>query len=372
MNICFVTGTRADFGKLKPLITKLSVEDSGFNVSIVVTGMHLLEQFGNTAMEVEKVFPGKSVHLEGQKYQEEMTFGFARFTRNFGHYLEENEVDLVVVHGDRFDALAAAIVSNSFMTPVAHIEGGEVSGTIDEAIRHSVSKFSHIHFVANEEAHRRVRRLGENPEYIFVVGSPETDVLLGEDLPSIENVRSLYDVEFENYAILCFHPVVNEVEEIEQQLDELEEFILNANNNFIWVYPNNDKGSALIIDRIKKLSNLGNLKSFESLRFECYISLLRNADYIVGNTSSGVREAPVLGVPSINIGSRQNGRVESDLVFNSDIDTDSMLCCLEKIKKMSAGIRSFNFGSGSVSEQIATILEEINIRKLDVQKFFHD
>lgn len=372
MKIVFVTGTRADFGKLKPLISKIDVMPNQFSVSIVVTGMHLLDQFGFTAKEVQKVFPGKEVFLEGQRYQEEMTLGFARFTQNFTGYLEECRPDLVVVHGDRFDALAASIVANSLMVPVAHIEGGEVSGTIDEAIRHSVSKFSHIHFVANEEAGKRVRRLGEDPNKIFVVGSPETDVLLGDDVPSLSEVKEKYDIAFDQYSILCFHPVVNEIEKLGAQLDEIEKFVREVDENLIWIYPNNDKGSLYIIERIKELRQLKKIKVFESLRFEYYVSLLRNANFVLGNTSSGVREAPVLGVPCINVGSRQNGRVDSQLVLDTEIDFSAMMSSLKKVRVMNVSGGHTNFGSGSVADKIVKVLNDINIGKVEIQKVFHE
>ncbi len=372
MNIVFVTGTRADFGKLKPLISKVVSLENDFNVSIVVTGMHLLNEFGFTAKEVQKIFPGKEIFLEGQHYQEDMSLGFARFTQNFTTYLKSNPSDLIVVHGDRFDALAASIVANTLMVPVAHIEGGEVSGTIDEAIRHSISKFSHIHFVANKDAYKRVRRLGEDPSKIFVVGSPETDVLLSNSLPSIETVKAKYNIEFDSYAILCFHPVVNETELLEEQLDQIDRFVCAAEQNFIWIYPNNDKGSFCIIERIKKFKNSNKIKSFESLRFESYISLLKNADFIVGNTSSGVREAPTLGVPCINLGTRQNGRVDNELVYETNIDSEAMLNVLSKIRELSITNKYMNFGSGNVADKIVDVLKDINVGKVGVQKYFHD
>ena len=240
----FVTGTRADFGKIKSILLGMSDAVNDFDVELVVTGMHLLSEFGNTKYEIDKFFSGRKYEVEGQRFQENMTSGFARFSLGFLDVLKVSKPDFVVVHGDRFDALGAAIASSNEGIPVVHIEGGEVSGTIDEAIRHSISKFSHVHLVSNEIAKKRVAQLGEDIGHIYVTGSPETDIFFSDNLPTLEATKLYYDIDFEKYAIFCFHPVTTEFDSLEQQISSLISFASSTELGIIWIYPNNDKGGS--------------------------------------------------------------------------------------------------------------------------------
>ena len=371
MDYLFVTGTRADFGKLKPLIKILSKKSSK-KVVIVATGMHLLKEFGDTILEIKKSFKGSIISIPGQKFQENMSIGLSRFILNFNNYIKENRANLVIVHGDRFDALGAAIVASNLGIHVLHIEGGEVSGTIDEAIRHSISKFSHVHMVSNEKSKKRVIQLGENPDHIHVTGSPETDILLNTNLPSIKSVKFRYNIKFKKYYIFCFHPVVTELEEISDQIDTLIKFADYLSQNIIWIYPNNDKGSDIIIERLKNIENK-NIRIFDSIRFENYITLLKYSSAIIGNSSSGVREAPVLGVPCINLGSRQENRVISDFIFESEFDLNSLINVYKKMKSTKfKNKHDRQFGEGNVAKKIFKILDNIKLENIPIQKKFHE
>ena len=371
MKCLFVTGTRADFGKMKGLISALSSDESRYSIQIVATGMHLLTEFGSTLVEIENTFPNKVVQIKGQKFQENMSNGFARFITGFNLHLESEKPDVVLVHGDRFDALGAAIAASNMGIHVVHIEGGEVSGTIDEAIRHSVSKFAHIHFVSNEKSKERVCQLGEDPDYIFVTGSPETDVLLGEDLPSLTEVKDRYDIDFEDYAVFCFHPVVSERDDLERQIGELIKFSNSIDENIIWIYPNNDLGGNIIIDHVVS-NHKKNLKIFESMRFESYLTLLKNAKVIIGNSSSGVREAPVLDTPCVNIGSRQAGRVQHPLVFDCEVTEQFIMEAYQAaITSEKLHLRKGTFKSIGVAGEIKAILDNLDLKKIPIQKTFH-
>ena len=371
MKCLFVTGTRADFGKMKGVITLVNKDTRNYSVKIVATGMHLLAEFGNTIVEIENYFPNQVVSIQGQKYQENMSLGFSRFINGLNLCLESEKPDVVLVHGDRFDALGAAIVASNLDIHVIHIEGGEISGTIDEAIRHSVSKFAHIHLVSNEKSRERVRQLGEDPKYIFVTGSPETDVLLGNDLPSLADVRNRYDIRYKEYAIFCFHPVISERRELERQIVELVEFAESIDDDIIWIYPNNDLGGDLIIDNILSIQK-NNIRIFESMRFESYLTLLKNAKVIVGNSSSGVREAPVLNTPCVNIGSRQAGRVRHPLVFDCEITTVALReTYIKALASQKTDNQGGQFGSGGVGVAIKTILDSLRLKEIPIQKTFH-
>ena len=370
MKYLIVTGTRADFGKLKGLIKKLD-SDHGDEVVIIATGMHLLEEFGQTVIEIEKLFPGKIKRIEGQKFQENMSIGLSRFIKNFDFLLKAEEPDLVIVHGDRFDALGASIVASNRSIHVLHIEGGEVSGTIDEAIRHSVTKFSHIHMVSNETSRNRVIQLGENPERTFITGSPETDILTSSALPELEYVKNRYEITYSEYSIFCFHPVTSEYQEISTQIKVLISFAESIDENIIWIYPNNDAGGSIIIKELQKINN-PQIKIFDSIRFENYVTLLKNSKMIVGNSSSGVREAPVLGVPCLNVGSRQQGRVQSELVHETKIDIECLMRSYELIKSSKPTNSDRQFGEGDVADKIIKIIKGLDLNSISIQKTFYE
>lgn len=356
---------------MKGLMLSLSNDKNHYSIKIVATGMHLLPEFGRTLVEIENTFPNKVVEIKGQQFQETMSNGFARFIKGFNLHLESEKPDVVLVHGDRFDALGAAITASSMGIHVVHIEGGEVSGTIDEAIRHSISKFAHIHFVANEKSKERVCQLGEDPDYIFVTGSPEMDILLGEDLPSLTEVKDRYDIEFEHYAIFCFHPVVSERVDLERQIGELIKFAESIDDNIVWIYPNNDLGGNIIIDRLASIQKK-NLKIFESMRFESYLTLLKNAKVIVGNSSSGVREAPTLDTPCVNIGSRQARRVQHPLIFDCEMAEELILEAYQAaIASKELHVRTKTFGSEGVVSAIKSVLDNLNFKQIPIQKTFH-
>jgi len=243
--VVFLSGTRADFGKLKPLIARVACDPS-FEYEIFATGMHMLARYGSTLNEIRRagfahIYP--FVNQDGS-VNSQMDLVLSTTVQGLGHYVREFKPDLLVVHGDRVEALAGAIVGALNNILVAHIEGGELSGTIDELIRHAVSKLSHLHFVANEEARTRLLQLGEQPESVFVIGSPDIDVMLSHDLPTLLEVRERYEIPFERYGILMYHPVTTELDRMERHAQELVEGVIRSELPFVVIYPNNDAGGA--------------------------------------------------------------------------------------------------------------------------------
>ena len=229
--VLFVTGTRADFGKLKPLISVVS-KDDGFECKIFCTGMHLMEKYGNTIVEIhragftENIYPFLN-QIEGESMELVLSNTIAGLSR----YVHENKVDLIVVHGDRIEALAGATVGALKNILVAHVEGGEVSGTIDDLIRHACSKMSHIHFVASKTAEKRLKQLGEDKKSIYRIGSPDIDIMLSDTLPSIDDAKKRYDIQFENFAIATLHPVTTEIENAKFHAEIFVNSILESNQN---------------------------------------------------------------------------------------------------------------------------------------------
>ena len=176
-----------------------------------------------------------------------------------------------------------------------------MSGTVDEMLRHAISKISHIHLVSNKTAKKRLIQMGENKKNIFVVGSPDVDMILGKDLPNLNIVKKRYDITFENYAIGIIHPITTNLKNLKKETKIFLNSIVKSNLNYILIYPNNDHGSDIILNEIKKLKKNKKFKIFPSIRFEYYLTLLKNSRFIIGNSSSGIIEAPYYGVSTINL-----------------------------------------------------------------------
>ena len=218
--ILFLTGTRADFGKLKPLIRQTD-DAPEFEARIFATGMHMLSRYGSTINEIRKAgFQNIFTFInQDASYNKRMDLVLATTIEGLGHYLHEFPADLLVVHGDRVETMAGATVGALSNTLVAHIEGGELSGTVDELIRHATTKLSHIHFVANEEAKRRVIQLGELEDSVYVIGSPDIDIMLSDSLPTFDEARRRYNIPYSEYGLFCYHPVTTELDKLARNIE---------------------------------------------------------------------------------------------------------------------------------------------------------
>ena len=369
--ILFITGTRADFGKLKPLMEQIE-HSPDFECYIFATGMHTLVRYGFTYTEI-----GKSGFTNIFLYfnqivnnSSDMDIVLSNTIQGIGYYVREFMPDMIVVHGDRLESMAGAIVGAFNNIRVAHIEGGELSGTIDEAIRHSITKLSHLHFVSNDDARKRLIQMGEHTDSIFIIGSPEVDIMLSENLPSLSEVKQRYGIKFDEYAIFVYHSVTTELDQLKHNIEEVIIALKESGLNYIILHPNNDRGSNIILNTLKELKNNPYFIMFSSLRFEYYLTLLKHALVIVGNSSSGVREAPVYGVPSVNIGSRQKNRHKYPSIINVKEDKNSILKALHnfplKIKP------SLYFGNGNSSKKFIEILRNPTIWDISFQKYFID
>lgn len=370
--IAFLTGTRADFGKIKSLLRILQNEKR-FDPHIFVTGMHMQHTYGYTMLEVEKSGFKNISSFENFTNEATMDLTLAKTIEGFSAYVKKLKPDLIVIHGDRVEALAGAIVGSLNNILVAHIEGGEISGTIDELIRHSVSKLAHIHFVSNLEAKKRLLQMGELSESIYIIGSPDIDIMFSEELPSISIVKEYYEILFEEYAIAMFHPVTTEVDLISEYAENFIKAIRESNKKYVVIYPNNDLGSSNIIEAFNLLKGDKNIRVLPSIRFEYFLTLLQNADFIIGNSSAGVREAPYYNIKAINIGTRQQNRVSSPLVFNCNYDKEAILKEIlnANLSKVSSCLP--NLGEGNSAKQFLNILKKDDaIWKTSKQKQFID
>lgn len=368
--ILFVTGTRADYGKLKPLMQEVE-RSPGLECHIFVTGMHLVSRYGLTINEIYKggfrnVFP--YINQDSSQHSR-MDLALANTIQGIAHYIREARPDLIVVHGDRVEALAGAAVGALSNVLVAHIEGGELSGTVDELIRHAVSKLSHLHFVANEEFAERLVQMGESADSIFVIGSPDIDIMLSGGLPGLEEVSKRYDVAPGKYGILIYHPVTTEPEGLRDHIETVVDALDASQMRFVVIYPNNDHGCDVILETYQRLRASPKFRLIPSMRFEYFLSLLKNATVIVGNSSAGVREAPVYGIPTINIGTRQMNRFEHQSIRNVPEDRDAILRALADLPPR---IRSQKFGNGDSARQFVRQLETGRFWETPKQKRFCD
>jgi UDP-N-acetylglucosamine 2-epimerase (hydrolysing) len=351
----------------------LAVDDApGFDCTVFVTGMHMLKLYGSTVDEVRKCGFGNIYTYINQMAGDSMELILANTITGLSRYVAENEPDMIVVHGDRCEALAGAITGALRNTLVAHIEGGELSGTIDEIIRHAVSKMSHLHFVANDEAAKRLRQLGELDSTIFVVGSPDIDVMLSKDLPSIAAAKERYEISFDQYGLLLFHPVTTELAEIRSQARQVVDAVLESERNFIVIYPNNDPGADEILREYSRFEGHTNIRIFPSVRFEYFLSLMQNASLILGNSSAGIREAPFYGVPTVNVGSRQNNRFQHESIIECACRKDQILESMSLAEARGPHTNCTHFGRGDTLEQFMDILQTPTTWRVGLQKSFAD
>lgn len=369
--IVFFTGTRADYGKIKSLIEVLQ-NSKKYEIIIIATGMHMIKKYGYTYEEILKDFKNiKFYKFTNHKNKSNtMDLIVSKTISKLNEIIHKIKPDLFVIHGDRSETLAAAICCNLNNILLAHIEGGEVSGTVDESIRHACTKFAHIHFVSNIKAKKILIRLGENIKNIHVIGSPEVDTMLKRDLPSIFEVKKRYNIKFKNYAILLFHPVTTlKISQIKFQCKQLFDSIINSKKNFIVIYPNNDDYSEVIMSFINSLRKKRRFKILPSLRFEYYLSLLKNSDFIIGNSSSGVREASVYGIRAINLGNRQKNRANYlKNVCNLTFDAKKIISHIKKINLLERK-KYFNFGRGNSSTKFLDIISKKNFWNTSRQKY---
>lgn len=369
--ILFLTGTRADFGKIKSLIQILE-NHPDFEVFVFVTGMHLQKEYGYTLLEIERCRFTNVHTFANHTHETTMDLTLAKTIEGLSMYVKECKPDMIVIHGDRVEALAGAIVGSLNNILVSHIEGGEVSGTIDELIRHSTSKMSHVHFVSNQQAKKRLMQMGELSESVFTIGSPDVDIMFSDDLPNLETVKKYYEIEFDTYAVVMFHPVTTEAKFMQQYADDFVAALLEDYHNYVVIFPNNDLGSQTILNAYERLKGNPRFRVFPSLRFEYFLTLLKKAQFIIGNSSAGIREAPYYGLPIINIGTRQQNRALHADILNVDYDKKSVLKALKNIDVHKVSPSGNDFGKGNSAELFLQSLKKNDIWQLNHQKQFRD
>ncbi len=370
--IVFITGTRADYGKMKSLMQILENSEN-FEVYVFVCGMHLSKTFGCTYGEV--INDGyANIHVAyGLKQSFDTSINLGNTISYFSGYIDNIEPDMIIVHGDRIDALAGAVVGVLHNIMVGHIEGGELSGTVDESIRHAISKFAHIHFVCTKEAQERLIQLGEEPERIYVIGSPDIDIMMSKTLPSLQSAKERYDIKFDRYGILMYHPVTTEYSSISERIRRVVDAIIASNKNYIVIYPNNDLGYEIILHEYERFKNIKRFRVFPSIRFEFFLTILKHAEFMIGNSSAGIREAGIYGIPAIDIGSRQSGRYYENTsrnIVHVNENKNDITKAIENIEIYAC--ETHLFGDGNSTLRFYEIIAKPEFWNTEIQKHFVD
>ncbi len=367
--LLFLTGTRADFGKLEPLAT--AARDAGFAVTFFITGMHMLDRYGLTKLEVHRMSGVTKHEFLNQRPGDPQDIVLSKTVIGFSDYVTETRPDLVIVHGDRIEALAGALVAATNYIPCAHIEGGEVSGTIDEIYRHCNTKLASHHFVSSESAKRRAMAMGEPEGSVHVIGSPELDFHAGPSGVSLEDVKTRYDIDFDEFGLVTFHPVTSEQATMGAQAQALFDTLESSGKKFIVIAPNNDPGSEDIFSVLADLPS-ERFRQFPSMRFNHFSELMKNASCMIGNSSAGVREAPFLGLPSLDVGTRQTNRAQADSVFGCAAGDAEAIATFLDTQWGQKYTPHTGFGEGRAAMRFVEALQEEGFWSQGLQKAFHD
>lgn len=376
-HVGIVTGTRADYGLLSRTI-KLLQADIHSKTTVFACGSHLSPEFGMTIKEIEddgvqNIIPVEMLLSTDSRVGTAKSLGLA--TISFADVFSAANLDCLLVLGDRYEILAAAQSALLLGIPIAHIHGGELTeGAFDEAIRHSITKMASVHFPAANEFARRIRQLGEDPASIFVTGSPGIDNIKNEARLSVKELKETIPLSFERPLVLVtYHPVTNSIEEnnIAPLVSAMSEF---KDCEFIITYPNADGGGNRIIEQWSSLSSQENIAIVPSLGFRRYLSVMENVKCIVGNSSSGIIEAPSFKVPTINIGTRQDGRPMASSVINVSMEAQQIKAAFSKamsdeFKKAISSVEN-PYGKGNTAEMIVDKLKTLEFTKFKSKKFW--
>ena len=381
--ICFITGTRAEYGLLSRLMKMVQVDNST-QLQIIATNMHLSPKFGNTYQEIEKdgfAIDKKIPILEDGKDDANATLkSMAKALAGFADAYDELTPDMVVVLGDRYEILAAATAALIERIPIAHIHGGEITeGAYDDAIRHSITKMSHLHFASTEEYRKRIIQLGEQPDKVFYVGALGVENIKKLPFMGKEEIEEYIHFKLDgNIILVTYHPVTLGAHSAEQDIKEflaaLEE---RRDLRIVFTMPNSDTGSNVIVEAINKFveNNPNRAIAYKSLGLKRYLSVMKFCCAVVGNSSSGLLEVPSFGIPTLNIGDRQKGRIAADSVYNCDTDKFSILQGLDTIMspsfKQKAAATHNPYDKEGTAQTIFDVISTYPLEQLK-QKHFYD
>lgn len=379
--ICVVTGTRAEYGLLRWVLEGIRAA-TDLELELIVTGMHLSPEFGLTYREIEQDgfrIDRRVEMLMSADTPSSVTKSMGLGLIGFADAMQQLQPDVLVVLGDRFEIFAAAAAATIARIPIAHLHGGEkTEGAFDEAIRHSLTKMSHLHFVAAEEYRRRVIQLGEEPARVFLVGGLGIDAIKKVQLLERADLEAAIDFKLgRRNLLITFHPTTLENATAAAQMAELLAALDSVKDaHLIFTLPNADTGGRVLFDMIAEfVAKRANARAYASLGQLRYLSCMRQVDAVVGNSSSGLTEAPSLGTATINIGDRQRGRLRASSVIDCEPDRAAIERALERLyaPAFRAELRNVRnpYGEGGASQKIVDVLRDHPLQDL-LKKTFHD
>lgn len=382
MRICIATGTRAEYGLLKPLIEKIKA-DTDFTLQLLVTGAHLSPEFGLTYKQIETdgfTIDVKVEMLLSSDTPEGITKSMGLGMIGYADAFKQLNPDLLVILGDRYEMLAVASTALIYRIPIAHIHGGELTeGAYDDAIRHAITKMSALHFTSTEAYRKRVIQLGEQPGKVFNVGAIGLDNFKSLALLSRTELEIALNITFKKYNYLVgFHPETLSNKSVEEQFNELLQAIESQEESFfIFTKANADTNGRIINQLMEAYVNAHPEKSvlFDSLGSPRYLSVMKQVTAVVGNSSSGILEAPSAPTATINIGDRQKGRIQAESIINCKTKKDDIINAFEKVKGVDLTNSIENiinpYGDGTVSDHILEVLKNISLNELQQKKFYN-
>lgn len=378
--ICVVTSTRAEYGLLFWLLKELQ-SDPAVDLQLIATGTHLSEKFGMTVQGIEA--DGFTVNARVPMSTDDdsplgITKALASVTSGVGEALDRLQPDIVVLLGDRFEILGAAQAALIARIPIAHIHGGEsTEGLIDEAVRHSVTKMAHLHFVAANEFRHRVMQLGENPQHVWTVGASGLDNIARLKLMDKSALEAKLNISLKSpFFLFTFHPVTLDKTDQGQLVTQFLSAMVEVNGSVVITGVNADTGSKSIRSEIAKFADLypDSIRVVETLGSLGYLSAVALSDAVVGNSSSGLLEAPALGVPTIDIGDRQRGRLRAPSVIhcndNSLAFKQALQVALSDEHKATASLRCTPYGTPGSASRISKIIRDHPLDGLLFKKFY--
>ena len=380
--IAVVTSTRAEFGLLMPVIQSLrKYENNELKIEVVVTGTHLSNEYGHTIDEIYRNDIRIDTVVEipiGSEDAGDISHNQAVTLEKFTGLFMEKKYNGIVILGDRYEMLVMAIAAGNTHTPIFHLCGGDTTeGAVDEWIRHSITKMSYLHFPTNVESYRRIIQLGESPERVFNCGSTSIDNIIRLSNMPKEDVLKSIELEECRYALCTYHPVTMDDGDADELIHNFLEAIMHTPEiEFIVTKSNADRGGAHINQLLDTAqADIKNMHVYTSLGVVRYLSLMKSAEFVLGNSSSGIIETPAFGIPTINIGDRQRGRLQSESIINCSTDSDSIEAAIQKamspeFKTICKSVIS-PYGDGHAAEHIASkIVEVVNEDKIDLKKKF--
>ena len=375
IKIVCLTGTRADYPRVKSVLLKLK-KNKKFKLKLVVTGTHLSKKYGYSVKEIikDKLHISRKIPIIRKNHNRfiDVSLSASKLVKEFSKYLSYVKPDLILLTVDRYETLASAMSAFLMNIPIAHIQGGEVTGTADETIRHAVTKLSNFHFVANSDAKKRLIKLGEYKKNIFNFGCPYIDVIKKIKYSPKKILFNKMNLDLNKKTVIFIqHSVTSEIHAVKKQIqitiDSLKEF---KNIQIVSIFSNSDAGGKFIIDKLKNSYQFNVLPNINS---EDFLSLMKHADAMIGNSSAAIREAPSFSLPAVNIGTRQNKRLRAKNVIDCEHSKDSIVKALNKAlynKKFLNNLKNLKnpYGNGKTAQKIVDKLLNLNLKNFNIQK----